>query len=88
MESTVTEADLAARLTDVLDRVHGGERFVVKRDGQVMAVLHPPHPQPGITPEELVARIGDLPMPGDGFADDLEAIQAAQRPATLPQWPD
>ncbi len=88
MEPTVTEADLADRLAEILDRVRDGERIEVKRDGAVVAVLHPPIAKRGITPEELVARVGNLSMPGDGFADDLEAIQAAQRPATLPEWPD
>lgn len=49
---------------------------------------NPPHHKPGITVADLVARVGNLQMPGDGFADDLEAIQAAQGVAEMPEWPD
>jgi hypothetical protein len=35
----------------------------------------------GITLREVVARLGPLQMPGDGFADDLEAIQESQSEA-------
>jgi hypothetical protein len=38
--------------------------------------------------DELIARIGNLKMPGDGFADDLEAIQAEQGVVEFPEWPD
>lgn len=44
--------------------------------------------QPGITWSEFIARVGDLKMPGDGFADDLEAVQAEQGIAEMPKWPD
>ena len=45
--------------------------------------------QPGITVNELIARVGDLKTPDDGFADNLEAIQAEQPPMTAtPEWPD
>ena len=42
MESTVTEAQLALTLTEVLDRVRDGERFVVERDGKHVAVFDVP----------------------------------------------
>lgn len=89
MEKTITEAELSERLLEILDRVeHHGERFVVERDGVVVATINPARSQPGITVKELIARVGDLPMPGDGFADDLEAIQASQGVAKLTEWPD
>lgn len=89
METTVTVAELVTSLEDVLNRVkESGERFVVERDGKPVATIAPPIPPPGITLREIIARIGDLRMPGDGFADDLEAIQAAQPPASVPEWPD
>ena len=43
---------------------------------------------PGITIEELLATVGNLKMPGSGFADALEAVQAAQPLAEMPEWPD
>jgi antitoxin (DNA-binding transcriptional repressor) of toxin-antitoxin stability system len=89
MPTTVTVAELVTNLDDVLDRIkESGERFVVERDGEPIAVLTPPNPKPGITGRDLIARLGNLAMPGDGFADDLEAIQAAQQPASAPEWPD
>ena len=44
--------------------------------------------QPGITASELIAKVGNLEMPGDGFADALEAVQAEQGLAEMPEWPD
>jgi hypothetical protein len=40
-----------------------------------------------ITLRELSARLKDIPRPDDKFADDLEAIQAAQPRAGKPEWP-
>jgi hypothetical protein len=48
----------------------------------------PDRVQPGITVEELIARVGDLKLPDGGFADDLEAVQASQPLAEMPEWPD
>lgn len=88
METKISPTELAKRLTDILERVRGGERIVVERDGEPIATITSSIGRPGITARELVARVGDLGMPGDGFADDLEAIQAAQRPVSSPEWPD
>jgi hypothetical protein len=43
---------------------------------------------PGITASELIAAVGNLEMPGGGFADALEAVQASQPLAEMPEWPD
>lgn len=43
---------------------------------------------PGITIEELIAAVGNLELPGGGFADALEAVQAAQPLTEMPDWPD
>lgn len=88
MESTVTVTDLVTSLADVLDRVRSGERFLIERDGEVVATIARPSRPPGITGRELAARLGDLMPPGDGFGDDLEAIQASQPRASAPEWPD
>jgi antitoxin (DNA-binding transcriptional repressor) of toxin-antitoxin stability system len=74
----LSEAELAENLPDVLERVRGGERFTIERDGEPMAIISPVRDQPGITARELIARVGNLPFPGDGFADELQAVQAAQ----------
>jgi len=90
METKLSPTDLANNLADVLERVSDrGERFVIERDGRRIATIAPPRPgPPGITIDELIARIGDLKMPGDGFADDVEEVQASQGVATVPAWPD
>jgi len=90
METTLNEHDLAAALSRVLNRVRDGERFLVERNGQLLAVLSPPMAEPtlGITGEDLLARIGDRRMPGDGFADDIEAARTGLLPTARPAWPD
>jgi prevent-host-death family protein len=92
MERTVTATELARRLSDVLNRVrYRGERFVVERNGEPVAVLAPAGPEAPPAPptlRELVARLGDLALPGDGYAADLEAAQAAGQTAPEPPaWP-
>lgn len=87
-ETKITATQLAKNLSDVLNRIrYRGERFVVERNGEPVASLGPVTSPRGITASELVALVGDLEMPGDGFADDLEAIQAAQPPAETSEWP-
>ena len=87
-ESKLTVEEFAARLDEVLNRVSAGERFAIHRDGESIAILAPPIAKLGITARELIAQVGNLEMPGDGFADDLEAIQAAQGYPEFPEWPD
>jgi hypothetical protein len=79
----LTEAALAERLDEVMDRASQGEVFAIERDGEVIALIRPPasSAQPGITWGEFVAKYRDLPRPDDRFADDLEAILAEQRSA-------
>ena len=88
MERTISATELAKHLSDVLNRVHyRGEQFVIERNGQPVASLGPLTSPAGITMRELAERLGSLAMPDDGFADDLEAIQAAQPRAEMPEWP-
>jgi antitoxin (DNA-binding transcriptional repressor) of toxin-antitoxin stability system len=96
----LTEAELAERLDDVLDRASKGEEFAIERDGEVIAVIRPLAPGEaaaavttasayrGTTWEEFTSRVRNLDPPGDGFADDLEAIQASQGVVEMPEWPD
>jgi len=89
MEPKVSADDLAAPLSDVLDRVtESGERVVVERGSQPASALTPADRSPTITWEEFIALVGDLEMPDDGFADDLEEIQTSQGVAAMPEWPD
>lgn len=89
METLITEADLARRLPDILNRVRDkGERFVVQRRGTSIATIAPVAGIPHVTVSDIIAKIGDLYMPGEGFADDLEAVQAEQGLAEFPEWPE
>jgi antitoxin (DNA-binding transcriptional repressor) of toxin-antitoxin stability system len=89
METKITSTELADELSDVLNRVkEKHERFIVQRDGESIARIVQTIGPPGITVDELIARIGNLKMPGDGFAVDLEAIQAEQGVVEFPEWPD
>ena len=57
-------------------------------DEPSLAACEPRPVQSGTTWSEYVAKVGDLKMPGDGFAEDLKAIQAAQGLDQIPEWPD
>ena len=87
MESKISATELARRLSDVLNRIcYRGERFVVERNGEPVATLGPAGAEPGITLGRLAASLGELTLPGDGFAEDLEAIQSGQPQAGKPEW--
>ncbi len=89
MATTLNERDFGRALSEIIERVRDGERFVIERDGEKLAVLSPPPSEPpGITGQELTERIGHLFMPGDGFADDVEAGRASLVPARIPPWPE
>lgn len=88
-ETIITVTQLAEQLPDVLDRVERlGERFVVQERGVAIARIVATARRPAAVVAEVIAEIGDLPAVGDGFADDLEAVQAEQGPAELRDWPD
>jgi antitoxin (DNA-binding transcriptional repressor) of toxin-antitoxin stability system len=85
----LTVDDLVISLTEVLERVRGGERFQIERDGEVIATIAPPELKQSITWGEFVATYYDRPRPDDRFADDLEAILAEREMlADGPEWPD
>ena len=89
MDTVITATDLARSLSDILNRVrYKGETFVIQRNGEPIATLAPSGPKPGVTLGELAEALGRLTMPGDGFADDLEAIQASQTVLEPPEWPN
>ena len=89
METTISATQLAKGLSDVLNRVkYRGERFVIQRNGETVAVIAPANTRPGITVSELIARVGDLKLHDAEFADNLEAVQAEQGLAEITEWPD
>ncbi len=79
MEKKITATELAKNLSTVLSRVqYRGERFVVERNGDAVASLGPLEAPSGITVGELFDLLRRISRPDEGFADDLEAIQAGQ----------
>jgi antitoxin (DNA-binding transcriptional repressor) of toxin-antitoxin stability system len=88
METTITATELARSLSDVLNRVrYRNERFVIQRNGEIIATLTPPAPQRVVMLHDAIRALGQVEFPGDGFADDLEEIQASQGKADFPDWP-
>jgi prevent-host-death family protein len=86
MDSTITEDELARHLRETLDRVHArGERITIDREGHPIAVLIPA--AAAVTWRTLAKQLAAVGFPGDGFADDVEAAQAAQPCLELPAWP-
>ena len=88
MDSKISATELARSLSEILNRVrYRGERFIIERNGDAVASLTPAVPTPGCTLADLVARLGNLDLPGEGFADDLEAIQSSQPTENPIRWP-
>ena len=87
MEARISATELARSLSDVLNRVrYREERFVIERNGEAVALLAPLKAGPGMTMRQLIELLRDVPSPDDGFADDLEAVQASQQPVGPPPW--
>ena len=87
MNTKVITTELGRSLTDIMDRVHhGGETFDVHHDGEVIASLSPPCPSLGIPMHLAAERLRNVASPGDGFADDLEAVQSSQPRVEVPSW--
>ncbi len=89
MHVEITATDLSKSLSDVLNRVrYRGETFVIERNGEFIATLAPKGPVPGVSLGRLAAALGNLVPPGEGFADDLEALQSFRSEAGSPAWPN
>jgi prevent-host-death family protein len=87
VDTLISAAELGKNLSDVLDRVRErGERFTVARDGEPVAALVPTN-TPSITLRELASQMGDIPLPDDRFAEDIEAMREALAPEEPPAWP-
>ena len=87
MEKKITATELAKSLSDVLNRVYyRGESFVIERNGETVATLAPPATGARLTFGELISRLKERHAPLEGFADDLEEIQASQSRVGPPSW--
>ncbi|MSQ22284.1 MAG: type II toxin-antitoxin system Phd/YefM family antitoxin [Dehalococcoidia bacterium] len=88
MDTEVTATQFSRSLSDILNRVrYRRERFVIVRNGEPVATLTPAGASPSVTVAEVIASMGRLKMPGDGYADDLEQTQSSQPKAELAVWP-
>jgi prevent-host-death family protein len=69
----ITATELARNLSDILNRVrYRGERFVVERNGEVVAVLESAPEGKAISWGEFAKFWEDLPKPDSDFWDDVE----------------
>jgi prevent-host-death family protein len=85
MESKISATDLARTLGDVLGKVrYRREVFVVERNGEPIARIIPLSSTAAATLAEGL-RAWRAASPSDlGFADDLERVNAADRPPRNP----
>jgi len=80
----VTSTEAVRHLGDYLARVkHRGERFILTKNDQPVAELSPVSLSRTGTWGDLCDALARLPV-DETFADDLEKINAADRPATNP----
>ena len=85
MEYTIGAAELARNIGDVLARVrHRRDAFVIERNGTRIAQVVPmPAPVAGATAGEALAAWLEGAAADPGFADDLAAINASDRPLVV-----
>jgi antitoxin (DNA-binding transcriptional repressor) of toxin-antitoxin stability system len=82
----VTATEAARRLSDLLNRVrYRGERFQILRGGEVVAQLIPAV-QTSLDVRGLSQLLARFRAGDDGFANDLERIQAEQAPTPSDPW--
>jgi prevent-host-death family protein len=56
MDTTISATELSRRMSDILNRVkYGGERFVVQRNGESIALLQPADLRPCANREWVMA---------------------------------
>jgi prevent-host-death family protein len=85
MESVITATELARKLGDVLGKVrYRREAFIVERNGEPVARLAPLSSSGGVSLREGLRAWRASPAPDAAFADDLERVNAADRPPRNP----
>ncbi len=89
MDTKITATELARSLSDILNRVrYRGERFVVERNGEVIACLSPATPPKEMTWEKFIMGIRELPQVDEDFGKDIEEMRALLPPLPPPpEWP-
>jgi antitoxin (DNA-binding transcriptional repressor) of toxin-antitoxin stability system len=87
--TTITERELAERLSEILDRVANGEQIVIERDGTAIVVLEPaPEPKKYWTWGEFVHWLQHESSFDEEFAEAVRSVRASQGPARAAEWPD
>ena len=85
MDIDVSSTELARNLGGVLARVRdGGQTFLVRKNGKVIARLEPAFPPESATLREAFAAWVSAAAPDPGFADDLERVNLADTPGANP----
>lgn len=81
MEHRLSSTELARSLGDVLGRIrYRGDSFVIERNGTPVARLVPFAEEAPTRLHEAVAAWREAGSAEAGFADDLEAVMAEDRP--------
>lgn len=87
MPESLTATELSRALSDVLNRVrYRGDTFEVVRNGEVIARLVPAQQHPCSTAGGLLRVLQNAPTRDPAFAEDLEAVQAAQPRVGSDPW--
>ena len=85
MEYRISATELARRAGEILGRVrYRGDSFLIDRNGDPVARISPVPAAPLGTVRELVETWRAAGAPEPTFADDLEAVGAADAPPELP----
>ena len=85
----LSEHELAERLSEVLDRVAGGEQIVVERDGTAIAVLEPPlSTKPIKTWGDFLHWLQRESRFDEEFAETVRELRKSQPPVRWAEWPE
>jgi antitoxin (DNA-binding transcriptional repressor) of toxin-antitoxin stability system len=85
---SLTEEDLAASLSDVLEGVREGRRYLIERQGTVIGEIIPISEKPGFTVHDLAGELFYLPPFDDDFGADVRMGRMLHLPDEEPEWPD
>jgi len=85
MEIRISATELARTVGDVLGRIRfRGDTFLVERNGEPVARVVPVVARPTASLAEVVAAWRAAGAADAGFADDLDAVSAVDRPPEDP----
>jgi antitoxin (DNA-binding transcriptional repressor) of toxin-antitoxin stability system len=82
----ISATEASRSFSRVLDQAeHGGESFIIERNGRAVAELRPAPKQS--TAGDLVAFLRDVPLPDPDFRDDvLDIIDRSSRDVGRDPW--